>query len=63
MSDTDNEKELLETFVRMCRTVRDPRNRKSRPEMAIPAARWEMKFESRIAELKQIVSDSKPLAA
>ena len=51
MSENDNEKELLEMFVKTCRTVRDPRNRRSRAEMAIQASRWEIVFQKRLDEL------------
>jgi hypothetical protein len=45
--------EFLQLLVKTCKTARDPQRRGSRTEMAIPAAQWEMKFEERIAALKQ----------
>lgn len=42
--------EFLELMVKQCRAARDPK-RKSRLEMAIPAAQWEMRFEARLKEL------------
>lgn len=44
------EHEFLEILRKTCRTMRQARNR---PEMAIPAAEWEMKINSRMAELEE----------
>ena len=54
--------EFLEMLIKTCRAARDPK-RKSRVEMAVPAAQWEMKFESRLAELHEAKTEPKPLAA
>lgn len=54
--------EFLETLIKSCRAARDPK-RKSRVEMAVPAAQWEMKFEARLAELREAKQEAKPLAA
>lgn len=40
--------EFLEHLKKTCRTLRTSRNR---PELAIPAAEWEMKINARLAEL------------
>lgn len=45
--------EFLEQLVKNCRAMRDPKRPRSRTEMAIPAAQWEMKFEARLRELEQ----------
>lgn len=42
--------EFLEILRKTCRTMRQSR---VRPEMAIPAAHWEMRINSRLAELEQ----------
>lgn len=47
---TTVEHEFLEILRKTCRTMRQARNR---PEMAIPAAEWEMKINSRLAELDE----------
>ena len=45
------EQEFLGMLVRVCRTVRSPKNPKNRVELSIPAARWEMIFSDRIKEM------------
>lgn len=42
------ETEFLEVLRKTCRTMRQSR---SRPELAIPAAEWEMKINERLNEL------------
>ena len=53
--------EFLEMLVKTCRVARDPKRPRSRTEMAIPAAQWEMRFEERLAALKG-QEKQKPLA-
>lgn len=43
------EHEFLEILRKTCRTMRQARNR---PEMAIPAAQWELKINERMQELE-----------
>ena len=50
---TDTEYEFLQLLLKTCKATRDPRNPKSRTEMAIPAAQWEMKFKARLAEIEE----------
>jgi len=50
---TDAERELLELLIKTCRSVRNPRNPRTRIELAIPAAEWEMKFLERKAKLEK----------
>jgi len=52
ITETKTELELLELFLKVCRSVRDPRNKKSRAELAVHAARWEMKFNDRVQQIK-----------
>lgn len=40
--------EFLETLRKTCRTIR---HSKTRPDLAIPAAEWEMKINDRLKEL------------
>lgn len=54
------ETELLNLFIKTCHTVRDPRNRRSRIELVIPAAEWEKKFHARLDEIKQGNSRRQP---
>lgn len=42
--------EFLEHLKKTCRTLRTSRNR---PELAIPAAEWEMKINNRLTELER----------
>lgn len=42
--------EFLEHLKKTCRTLRTSRNR---PELAIPAAEWEMKINERLSELEK----------
>lgn len=44
--------EFLEMLVKLCRTARDPKRPKSRTEIAVPAAQWEIRFQDRIKQLK-----------
>jgi hypothetical protein len=59
MSESDDEVELVKTFIKTCRAARDPRNPRSRPSMAVQAARWEVTFAKRLEELKRPVPSLK----
>lgn len=51
MIEIESEIEFLKMLLKVCHTTRDPRNRKSRPDMAIVSSRWEIKFQARLEEL------------
>lgn len=56
----DAEIELLETLIKTCRAIRDPKRPKSRLELAAPAATYEMQFTKRLDELKKPVVPALP---
>jgi hypothetical protein len=47
------EREFLDILRKTCRTMRQSRQR---PEMAIPAAQWELKINERIDELDRAIN-------
>lgn len=49
--------------MKTCQMARHPKRPKSRLEMAVPAAQWEMVFTARLAELKKTEKQPQPVAA
>lgn len=45
------EQEFLKMLIRVCQTVRNPKNKRNRVVMSIPAARWEATFNERVEEI------------
>lgn len=61
MSELDAEREFLKMLLKLCHTTRDPRNRRSRPEMVIVSSRWEMQFQKRLEEIEAAGAAAKAL--
>lgn len=54
------EKEFLEVLTKTCRTARGSR---ARPDLAIPAGKWEVKIKARLDEIDRILTPALPLNA